>query len=84
MDKKSANKAFIGACTGGWIDIVQMLMNQDFKFPIPLYAAAKCGQIKVIQYLLQKLKDSDINIGKMSSMFQIALEAAVKGGHLNY
>lgn len=78
FDKKSAQKAFIGACAGGWMKIIEMLFDINFNFGKAMISASKFGQMEVVQYLLPRLR----NMIDKTDVFENSFRKAIKGGFI--
>jgi ankyrin repeat protein/energy-coupling factor transporter ATP-binding protein EcfA2 len=78
------NSPMVAACEGGYIDIVQCLVengynidHSDTNLPTPLFSACKYGKKDVVDFLLKK----NCKVDAVNNIGEIALHAACENGN---
>ena len=82
---KFKNSPMVAACEGGYIDIVQCLVENyyntdqsDTNLPTPLFSACKYGRQDVVDFLLRRR----CKVNEVDKNWQIALHAACENGNI--
>ena len=80
------NSPMVAACEGGYIDIVQCLVengynidHSDTNLPTPLFSACKYGKKDVVDFLLKK----NCKVDAVHNIGEIALHAACENGNID-
>jgi ankyrin repeat protein len=80
------NSPMVAACEGGYIDIVECLVEYDYNIyhsdtnlPTPLLSACSYGNKNIVDFLLKK----KCKVDTINEFGQIALHAACKNGHID-